>query len=505
MHTIRRRLLWLQEQITGLVEPASGDPEVTGVAYDSRRVQPGDIFVALRGQHTDGHRFLRSAADAGAVALVVEAGADSQASALPTVRVRDTRRALAEIAAAFWDWPSRKMKVVGVTGTNGKTTTAMLVADLAEAANMKAAVLGTLGRIVGDEVLQTEHTTLEAPDLQRSFAEMLAKGIELVAMEVSSHGLVLDRVWQTCFDVGALTNISQDHLDFHKDMEDYARAKGLLFTCYADLAAGCKQMQGVLNWDDQWAQRLSVEAHCPIVSYAVERSDATVRAEDIEFGPRETTFTLVLPDTRHQVRLGLVGRFNVENALAAAAVGVALELPGEAIVRGLSAARQVPGRLERVEAGQDFLVLVDYAHTPDALIKVLTEARRLTAGRVLCVFGCGGDRDQGKRPKMGAAATDLADWTVITSDNPRTENPEAIISAILVGAREGRYETCVDRREAIHRAIDLAQPGDVVVIAGKGHEDYQLLGDRTIHFDDREEARAAILARRKVRWEYQHV
>jgi len=194
MHTIRRRLLWLQEQITGLVEPASGDPEVTGVAYDSRRVQPGDIFVALRGQHTDGHRFLRSAADAGAVALVVEAGADSQASALPTVRVRDTRRALAEIAAAFWDWPSRKMKVVGVTGTNGKTTTAMLVADLAEAANMKAAVLGTLGRIVGDEVLQTEHTTLEAPDLQRSFAEMLAKGIELVAMEVSSQGLVLDRV-----------------------------------------------------------------------------------------------------------------------------------------------------------------------------------------------------------------------------------------------------------------------------------------------------------------------
>lgn len=487
----------LEQHLSGLAGAAgpAASVRVSGVSHDSRRVRPGDVFVALRGQHTDGHRYVDAAVAAGAAAVVVEEAASAAAVPVPAVLVRDTRRALAELSVAFWDAPSRDLRLVGVTGTNGKTTTTTLVASIGRAAGLRSAVLGTLGLIAEDRATRTEHTTLEAPDLQEALAGLVEEGADLVAIEVSSHGLVLDRVWGTYFDVGAITNVSQDHLDFHESMAEYAAAKGLLFTRYADLARGVKTMRGVINWDDAWARRLGVEARCEVLRYAVESGEAEVRAESIEYAPRATHFDLLLPDGRHAVTTSLVGRFNVENALAAAGCAVALGLPSEAIVQGLAAAEPAPGRLERVEAGQDFLVLVDYCHTPDAVAQVLKEARRLAQGRVLCVIGCGGDRDPSKRATMGAAATELADWTVITSDNPRSEDPAAIIRAIAEGAREGRYETVEDRREAIRRAVDLAQAGDVVLIGGKGHEDYQILGDRTIHFDDREEAREAVLAR----------
>ncbi len=488
----------LEHHLSGLARaagPAAASTSVSGITHDSRRVRPGYLFVALRGQHTDGHRYVDAAVAAGAAAVIVQEADSAAGLSVPAVVVCDTRRALAELSVAFWEEPSRALKLVGVTGTNGKTTTTMLVASIGRAAGLRSAVLGTLGLIAEDRVTRTEHTTLEAPDLQEALAALVEEGVDLVATEVSSHGLVLDRVWRTYFDVGAVTNISQDHLDFHETMADYAAAKGLLFTRYADLARGVKTMRGVVNWDDEWSRRLAAEARCEVLRYAVESDEAEVRAESIEYAPRATRFDLLLPDGRHAVTMSLVGRFNVENALAAAGCAVALGLPSDAVVEGLVAAQQAPGRLERVEAGQDFLVLVDYCHTPDAVAQVLREARRLAQGRVLCVIGCGGDRDPGKRPKMGAAATELADWTVITSDNPRSEDPAAIIRAIVEGARQGRYETVEGRREAIRRAVDLARPGDVVLIGGKGHEDYQILGDRTIHFDDREEAREAILER----------
>jgi UDP-N-acetylmuramoyl-L-alanyl-D-glutamate--2,6-diaminopimelate ligase len=422
-------------------------------------------------------------------------GAEWEQPRIPTVVVRDTRRAMAELAAAFWGWPSRQMKVIGVTGTNGKTTTTMLVASIARAAGMRAGVLGTLGLIAGGHITKTEHTTLEAPDLQETLADMAAQGIELVAMEVSSHGLALDRVWQTYFDVGVITNITRDHLDFHKSLEEYAAAKKLLLTCYAELARPHKQMRAVVNWDDERARNAAREARCELIRYSMESCEAEVRAEDVSLQPRRTQFRLVLPTGRHDVTLGLIGRFNVENALAAAACAVALGISGETVAQGLANAPQTPGRLERVEVGQDFLVLVDYCHTPDAVAKVLKEARRLAQGRVICVIGCGGDRDRGKRPKMGAAATELADWTIITSDNPRSEDPWAIIQAIIEGAQEGRYEAIEDRAEAIKKAVGMAREGDVVVIGGKGHEDYQIIGSRKIHFDDREQARKAVLMR----------
>ncbi len=488
----RVKLSALVSVLSGLVRGPESDCYVTGVVHDSRRVEPGDVFVAVPGERFDGHDFLPEAEKRGAAAAVVQAGRRHPAVSMPLVTVRDSRRALAELAAAFWGWPSRRMKVVGVTGTNGKTTTVALVASIAEAAGFAAARLGTLGLIRAGHRLETTHTTLEAPDLQRILAELADDGVEVVAMEVSSHGLALDRVWQTYFDVAVLTNITHDHLDFHRDFDDYAAAKARLFTDYAELAAGHKEMRAAVNLDDPRAAAIAARARCPVIGFGIEAEGAQVRATDIEFHPRGVRFTLHLPDGSWPVELRLVGRFNVENALAAAAAGVGLGFDAETIVGGLQAARAAPGRMEPVEAGQQFLVLVDYAHTPDALEKVLLEARRLTAGRLICVFGCGGDRDPAKRPKMGAIATAVADHTIITSDNPRTEEPLAIIEQIVAGVQGGSFEVVPDRRAAIRRAIAAAGPQDTVLIAGKGHEDYQIIGRQKIHFDDREEARAAI-------------
>ena len=488
------KLSELTSTLSGLVSGPERDIFVRGVVHDSRRCRPGDLFVAIPGTRLDGHRFIPDAVAAGAVAVVAQAGHDVPSVEVPVVVVRDSRRALAELAAAFWGWPSRELRVVGVTGTNGKTTTSMLIASIAQTAGLRAAALGTLGLQRDGQIVATQHTTLEAPDLQRILAELVADGFDLVAMEVSSHGLALDRTWQTYFDVGVLTNITHDHLDFHASFEDYAAAKARLFLDYPELSAPYKTMRGAVNLDDDAARGIARRARCEVVGFGISSDEAAVRAEEIDIGRRETRFSLVMPAGRFEVTIQLVGSFNVENALAAAAAAVAMGIEPEAIVQGLAAARPAPGRMERVEAGQPFLVLVDYAHTPDALAKILREARRLTEGRLICVFGCGGDRDPAKRPVMGRIATQAADWTVITSDNPRSEDPMAIIDQIVAGAVGENYEVVPDRRQAIRRAISLAGANDTVVIAGKGHETYQILADRTIHFDDREEAQAAIEA-----------
>jgi UDP-N-acetylmuramoyl-L-alanyl-D-glutamate--2,6-diaminopimelate ligase len=459
--------------------PPSADVEIAALAYDARRVVPGALFFCVPGFTRDGHDFAPEAVAAGAVALVVER---PLGLAVPEVLVPSARAAMAPAAARFHGDPTAALDVVGVTGTNGKTTTAFLVRALLEAAGRRCGLLGTVSAVVGGEERPVVRTTAEAIDLQRDFAAMRDGGDVACAMEVSSHALALDRADAIHFAVAVFTNLTQDHLDFHADMEDYFAAKRRLFALDPRVA--------VVNVDDPHGRRLAAELP-DAITYAIER-DAAYRATELATSFEGTSFTAVTPEGPVALRTALPGRFNVANALAALAAARALGVPLDTIAAALPRAGRVPGRFEPVDEGQGFAVLVDYAHTPDSLENVLNAARELTAGRVHCVFGCGGDRDRGKRPLMGAIAARLADRVVVTSDNPRSEDPAAIIAEILVGADD---EALVepDRRAAIAAAIAEAEEGDVVVIAGKGHEQGQEgPAGRKVPFDDVEVARAAL-------------
>ena len=452
--------------------------EVTGLAYRADEVPAGGLFFAVRGGSHDGHGFAREAAARGAAVVVVERWLDLS-DAVTQVRVPSVREAMGPVAAAFWDRPAARMRLVGVTGTNGKTTTTYILEEIFRAAGWTPGVVGTTGVRIAGAPVPHPRTTPEAPDLHRLLAEMRDAGVEAVAMEVSSHGLDQHRVGGARFACAVYTNLSQDHLDYHGTLEEYFLAKALLFTpAMAERAA--------VNLDDPYGRRL-LDTGVPTITYAVE-ADADVRATEVRVGAGGLSFGV----DGLRVRSRLRGRFNVQNCLAAFAAARQLGVADEAIVRGLEAAAGVPGRFEPIEEGQPFLVLVDYAHTPDSVDNVLAAARPLAEGnRVLIVLGCGGDRDRGKRPLMGEAATRLADLTVVTSDNPRSEDPLAIIDEILPGAERGAGELRVepDRRAAIRLALAEAREGDVVVIAGKGHETGQELADRTIPFDDRVVAR----------------
>ncbi|MGM0491900.1 MAG: UDP-N-acetylmuramoyl-L-alanyl-D-glutamate--2,6-diaminopimelate ligase [Armatimonadota bacterium] len=464
-----------------------GDAAVTGIASDSRLVEPGDIFVAYRGFEADGHDFIERALVNGAVAVVFDDPRhETTVEGVPWARVADARIACAELAVAFFEDPSRALLLAGVTGTNGKTTTTFLIDAVLAAAGKRGAVIGTLGYGATEELAEAPRTTPDAIELQRRLREMVEVGVEGVAMEVSSHSLVLHRPWRCSFDVGVFTNLSQDHLDFHEDIERYLNAKVLLFTDYAE--ASTKPMVGAINFDDEFGLRIAQRASCEVLGYGLHE-DAQVRAVGVEMGAAGSSFDLLLPSGTARVELGLPGAFNVENALAAAAAAEAMGIGPDAIASGLSSMDAVPGRFESVDVGQPFGVIVDYAHTPEALENVLRAGRQLDPGRLICVFGCGGDRDPDKRPKMGRIATENADFTVITSDNPRSEAPEAIIDAIASGVVGDRYAIESDRASAIRLALEAAGPDDLVVIAGKGHETYQIFADRTIDFDDREIAR----------------
>ena len=474
----------------------AGDPEIRGVTHDSRHVKPGDLFVCVTGQKSDGHQFLDAAAEKGAVAALVER-TEGQPAALPRLRVPSTRAVMGPAAAAVHRYPSRELMLVGVTGTNGKTTTTLLVEALFRAAGSRTGVIGTLGTRIGDQVLPGDRTTPEAPELQALLAEMVATDVCAVAMEVSSHALALDRTLGSEFDIGVFTNLTQDHLDFHHTLEEYFEVKARLFVDYPTRSR--KPFSAVINLDDPYGRRLAQRTGGRVVTYAIDQ-DATVRASHIRADPAGISFRVSRDGAGDQpLALRLGGRFNVSNALAALGVAHAAGLDWELSFEALAAVTGVPGRFESVEAGQEFAVIVDYAHSPDGLHNVLTSARALEPAHLIVVFGCGGDRDRAKRPIMGRLAAELADMVVVTSDNPRSEEPEAIIREIVTGIedtprRRARVIQEPDRRRAIEQAIHLASPGDLVLIAGKGHENYQIFPDRTIHFDDREVAREVLCA-----------
>jgi len=482
--------------LPGSEQFGSHDPEIGGVTHDSRRVQPGYLFVCVTGQKSDGHDYLAAAAEKGAVAALVERS-EGLAATLPLLRVRSTRAVMGLAAAAVYGYPSRELTLVGVTGTNGKTTTTLLVEALFRAAGCRTGVIGTLGARIADRELPGDRTTPEAPELQSLFAEMVAEDVRAVSMEVSSHALALDRTLGAEFDIGVFTNLTQDHLDFHGSLEDYFEAKSRLFVDYPSRAR--KPFTAVINLDDPYGRRLSERACGRVISYGIEH-EATLRASDIRATPAGVSFKVSRSGTvNHRLQLRLGGRFNVSNALAALGAAEAAGLDWDRSTAALEAVPGVPGRFESVNAGQEFAVIVDYAHTPDGLENVLSSARALDPARLIVVFGCGGDRDRGKRPIMGRLAAELAETVVVTSDNPRSEDPQSIIREIAAGfaAAPNRRAELIeepDRRRAIERAIRMAGPGDLVLIAGKGHENYQIFADRTIHFDDREVAREVLSA-----------
>lgn len=484
----------LSQLITHLTDARSvgtGDADVIGITYDSREVRPGWLFVAMQGGSFDGHRFIGNAIDAGAVAVIAERVIEEMP--VPCVVVPDGRTAMGEIAAPFFGYPSRKMKLIGVTGTSGKTTVTHLIQSIFNASGKPAGLIGTLGARIGDELIETKHTTPESIDLQRTLAYMADRDVEAVAIEASSHGLYQGRTRGCEFDCGVFTNIARDHLDFHGTVEAYLDAKLILFREYPVMSD--KSFVAALNADDPSVEQVRNAAKGEVITFAVD-SAADLTASNVIVTDRSVSFDMTFRGNKNPIRLDIGGYFNVYNALAAAAAAIGLGVNIDTVVKGLAAAHSVPGRFESVDCGQGFGVIVDYAHTPDELENVLRTAKSLTENRLIAVFGCGGDRDRGKRPIMGRIGSDLADLVVVTSDNPRTEDPESIIAMVLEGIPESERSRATvqpDRREGIRAAIGMAQAGDVVVIAGKGHEDYQIFADRTIHFDDREVAREVLL------------
>ena len=462
----------------------NADDEVSGIAYRSDRVQPGDAFFCVVGMTSDGHSFAQDAIDRGAKVLVVQRKVYlADATDVTEIVVKDTRKAMAAAAANFYDHPSQNLALVGITGTNGKTTTTYLVEHIARVAGKRTGVIGTVGIRIGDAAEKSAHTTPESPDLQQLFARMRDARCDVVAMEVSSHALDLDRTWDTAFAVTAFSNLTQDHLDYHHTFEAYFEAKARLFS--KDYPA-----KRVICIDDKWGKELL--RRCSVAEDSVVTTgfdpSAQIHPVDVQYAPTHTAVTLDVRGSLHTFDYPLVGRFNVENIMCAFGIGLQLGFPAGVIVEALEEAPQIPGRLERVSAPNTggVSVFVDYAHTPDALEKALASIMALTPGRTICVFGCGGDRDASKRPIMGRAAL-AADHAVVTSDNPRTEDPQAIIEDIVSGMGSGadRFEVEADRRAAIARAIAQAKAGDSILIAGKGHEDYQLVGDQVLSFDDR--------------------
>src|SRR5216684_3537794 len=472
----------------------SGDPGVSSVEYDSRRVKPGGVFVAMHGESSDGNKFIDQAIAAGAVAVVTDSAVEKPRPGVAWAVVPHGRRALARLSANFYKRPAERIAVTGITGTNGKSTTAFLVESILTAAGRKSALIGTIEYHVDGKVLPAPHTTPEALELNRIFNEALGHGATDAVMEVSSHALAQERVFGVPFDVAVFTNLTRDHLDYHKTMEEYFAAKRVLFAgCGTDAPRAV-----VTNADDEYGAKLaefSRKRSSVVLKYGWARGD--LHAEKVEITTRGTRFDLVMPGEKIAVFSALIGRVNVYNILASAGAAYARGCEAEAIAEGIDKLACVPGRFERVDCGQPFTVVVDYAHTDDALRNLTALAKELVSsakGRVLTVFGCGGDRDRKKRPLMGEAAGRGSDFVVLTSDNPRSEDPLAIINDALVGLQKTgvKYSVEPDRRKAIAAAIGEARPGDIVLLAGKGHEKVQVTRTGSHPFDDVEVARETL-------------
>lgn len=452
--------------------------DIDNIAYDSRKTRAGSLFVCIEGTIVDGHKYIADAIENGTRAFLVQKDVEVP-EGITTIKVENTRYGLAFVADAFNDHPSRKFNLIGITGTKGKTTTSYMVKAILEAEQHKIGLVGTVANLIGDEVLYAARTTPESLDLQNLFGDMVEKNVDSVVMEVSSQGLELHRVAQCDFDIGVFTNFSRDHIGpkEHATLEDYFNAKAKLFKM-------CKK--AITNIDSPEGRKIKDVATCDVLTYGLSEG-ADVRAIDIDKQTSHTTFKLVSPWGCDIITTNLQGEFNVYNALAAISACCELGISLDSVKKGLSNV-SVPGRLESVPVSGKYTVLIDYAHTPDSLKQVLTTAKEFAKGRVVSLFGCGGDRDRGKRPAMGEISGNIADFTIITSDNPRTEEPDRIIDDIEEGTRKtnGKYIKITDRRQAIKYALENAQDGDVIILAGKGHETYQQFADKTIHFDERE-------------------
>jgi UDP-N-acetylmuramoyl-L-alanyl-D-glutamate--2,6-diaminopimelate ligase len=456
------------------------DCDINKINYDSRKITTSDIFICIKGYATDGHKYVDKAIENGAKVIVIQDDVKIKNNEITIIKSSDTRKALALMGANYYDNPSNKMKIIGVTGTNGKTTTAFMIKDILESDNKKVGLIGTIANYIGDEKIHTERTTPESLELQELFSEMADKGVEYCVMEVSSHSLELDRVYGVKFEVGIFTNLTRDHLDFHKTFENYYKAKFKLFE---------RSRIKIVNIDDNYGKQviadLSELKSENVISFSV-KGNSTFKAVDEEMGSRNIKFKVSLQKEEVFI-LNIPGEYNIYNALGAIAACFKVGIKVESIKKGIEKA-VVPGRCERVgvEYNLPYEIIIDYAHTPDGLENILKTAKAFTKGRLISIFGCGGDRDKVKRPQMGKISTDIADITIITSDNPRSEEPMDIIKDIQVGLEEKSYIVIENRKEAIKEAINIAKEDDVIVIAGKGHETYQILKNETIHFDERE-------------------
>lgn len=471
------KLRELLEGVEVVSVSADLEMEISGVCYDSRQVKPGDLFVAMTGFAADGHRFIPQAVSAGAAAVLCQT--PPEGVEIPYVQAADSRRALAVMGGNYFGHPAGDMTMVGITGTNGKTTTTYLLKAILEARGATVGLIGTNQNMIGEEILPAERTTPESFELQKLFARMREAGCTHVVMEVSSHALALDRVFGVHYHVGVFTNLTQDHLDFHKTMEEYCDAKALLFrNCDA----------GVVNAADPWTPRLLKNAACPVSTFS-SSGPADLRAEEVVLAEDRVVFTAVLGGKRVPVRVNIPGHFMVDNALGVLGAALALGISLEESAAVLTRVPHVKGRVEVVPTpGKDYTVLIDYAHSPDSLKNVLATVKGFAKGRTIALFGCGGDRDKAKRPQMGRIAAETADFVVVTTDNPRTERPADIIAGILPGLEGTKtpYEVVEDRVEAIHFCMDHAEAGDVIVLCGKGHETYQEVGHEKRHMDERE-------------------
>lgn len=456
------------------------DVSINSINYDSRKVKDGDMFVCIKGFKSDGHNFINAAINNGAKVIVCEDEADVK-DGITLIKFKDTRKALAKIGAKYYDNPCDKLNIIGVTGTNGKTTTAFMIKNILESCNEKVGLIGTIANYIGDEKLKTERTTPESLELQELFRNMVDKGVKYCVMEVSSHSLELDRVYGVDFEVGIFTNLTRDHLDFHKTFENYYKAKYKLFP---------RSKTSIVNIDDKYGVRITEDLQkeniTNFITYGIKnRADIMSKNEKLE--SMDILFDLVTEDKTERVLLPIPGEYNIYNALGAISACKVLGISLEDIKEGLKHV-VVPGRCERAARGHKlpYEIIIDYAHTPDGLENILKTAREFTRGRLISVFGCGGDRDKVKRPQMGKIGTDLSDVAVITSDNPRSEEPDSIIDDIIAGIEKDNYIRITNRHEGIEKAMEIAEEGDVIVIAGKGHETYQILNTGTIHFDERE-------------------
>ena len=472
----------------------AGETKIKSIEHDSRKVGEGSLFVCMEGAHFDGHNFIGQAKEKGATGILTTRENISPPEGISALVVPDMLNALAVIVPYFYDYPSKKMRVIGVTGTNGKTTATYMLRSILINAGYKVGLIGTIQMMIGDEVFPIHNTTPNVIDLQHIFVDMREKNIDAVVMEVSSHALAEHRVSGIEFDTAIFTNLTQDHLDYHKTMEHYKKTKAKLFEMVSR-SGRKKGKTAVINLDDPAAEFMLEHALCEKITYGIEKN-SDVRATNIDVQAEGTKFEIRGKFGEINLNLHVTGIFNVYNILAATGAALAEKISPDVIKKSLENFRSVPGRFEKIFADVPFTVIVDYAHTPDGVKNVIETARQIVKNRIITVFGCGGDRDNKKRPIMGRLAAELSDIVIATSDNPRTENPESILREIEVGIKEKIgdkiHETVTDRRTAIFRAVEIAKPGDIILILGKGHENYQILKDETIHFDDREVASDAI-------------